>query len=183
MKYEVRNLLVADYKTKVKVSIVNYLPSFNSIILLLLILTLVECNNRKMEKQSDIFFGQRKKMVEAQIKRRGVQQKEVLDAMLSVPRHKFVLADNIDMAYEDYPLPISEGQTISQPYIVAYMTELLNPSKEKKILENAPINEELINTYIEENNLKNFGLVGHSMGGAIVAYFYNLYPKTAKKIR
>jgi protein-L-isoaspartate(D-aspartate) O-methyltransferase len=55
--------------------------------------------------------------------------------MRKVPRHLFVSPEYVEDAYGDYPLPISHGQTISQPYIVAYMTEIVNPSKHKKVLE------------------------------------------------
>ena len=77
----------------------------------------------------------RNKMVETQLIPRGIKNKKVLDAMRKVPRHLFVTEDRIDEAYEDCPLPIGYGQTISQPYMVAIMTELLNPDENKKILE------------------------------------------------
>jgi protein-L-isoaspartate(D-aspartate) O-methyltransferase len=77
----------------------------------------------------------RKTMVEHQIKNRGIHNKKVLDALLSVPRHKFVPEEYKSYSYDDRPLPIGYDQSISQPYIVAYMTEILNPDKTKKILE------------------------------------------------
>ena len=77
----------------------------------------------------------RKEMVREQIVRRGVKDPEVLRAMESVPRHLFVPESFQSEAYSDYPLPIGEGQTISQPYIVAWMTELLHVSKGDKVLE------------------------------------------------
>ncbi|MDD8020353.1 MAG: protein-L-isoaspartate(D-aspartate) O-methyltransferase [Acidobacteriota bacterium] len=77
----------------------------------------------------------RKDMVEYQIKGRGIKDKQVLAAMLKVPRHLFVPEDLRDMAYRDEPLPIGYGQTISQPYIVAYMTEALNLKPEDIVLE------------------------------------------------
>ena len=77
----------------------------------------------------------RERMVETQIASRGVKDKNVLDAMKKVPRHLFVPDDMKSHAYSDEPLPIGEGQTISQPYIVAYMTEALKLSKGKKVLE------------------------------------------------
>jgi len=61
--------------------------------------------------------------------------KVVLDVMARVPRHRFVPAEQMYSAYENYPLPIEHGQTISQPYIVALMTQLLAPDKQHKILE------------------------------------------------
>jgi len=78
---------------------------------------------------------QRHKMVEQQINNRGVGDETVIAAMLKVKRHLFVPEELRSQAYEDYPLPIGEGQTISQPYIVAFMTEALNLSREDKVLE------------------------------------------------
>lgn len=78
---------------------------------------------------------ERLEMVETQIKRRGVKDQNVLAAMEKVPRHLFV-PDNVKKyAYEDEPLPIGQGQTISQPYIVALMTELLELKQSSKVLE------------------------------------------------
>lgn len=77
----------------------------------------------------------RRNMVEYQIKARGIKDKRVLAAMLKVPRHLFVPEEMKDMAYRDEPLPIGYGQTISQPYIVAYMTEALKLRPEDKVLE------------------------------------------------
>lgn len=74
-------------------------------------------------------------MVEEQIRARGVSQPEVLDAMAAVPRHLFVPESQRDQSYEDRPLPIDYEQTISQPYIVALMTELLDLSGNEKVLE------------------------------------------------
>jgi protein-L-isoaspartate(D-aspartate) O-methyltransferase len=74
-------------------------------------------------------------MVEKQIVSRGIRDPLVLSAMRSVPRHEFVPQDEARHAYEDRPLPIGEGQTISQPYIVALMTELLNLRGVERILE------------------------------------------------
>ncbi len=77
----------------------------------------------------------RRRMVHDQIYMRGVTDRRVLDAMLKVPRHLFVSEDMIDEAYDDHPLPIGEGQTISQPYIVALMTEALELKGDEKVLE------------------------------------------------
>ncbi len=74
-------------------------------------------------------------MVMTQIVRRNVTDELVLAAMRSVPRHEFVPGDQVGRAYEDQPLPIGEGQTISQPYIVALMTRLLELKGPEKILE------------------------------------------------
>jgi protein-L-isoaspartate(D-aspartate) O-methyltransferase len=74
-------------------------------------------------------------MVETQIASRGVKDERVLSAMRSVPRHLFVPAAYSGVAYSDCPLPIGRGQTISQPYIVAVMTELLALKPEDRVLE------------------------------------------------
>jgi protein-L-isoaspartate(D-aspartate) O-methyltransferase len=77
----------------------------------------------------------RSQMIEHQIISRGVKDDRVLDAMLRVPRHAFVSEDLQNVAYSDQPLPIGEGQTISQPYMVALMTEHLNLKRDEKVLE------------------------------------------------
>ena len=74
-------------------------------------------------------------MVEEQLVKRGIGSEAVLNAMLSVPRHLFVPEGLAARAYDDSPLSIGHGQTISQPYIVAYMTEQLQPAQGMKILE------------------------------------------------
>jgi len=74
-------------------------------------------------------------MVKKQIKDRGIVDPKVLDVLSKTPRHKFVPTDMVLYAYDDNPLPIGEGQTISQPYIVALMTELLSLSGKEKVLE------------------------------------------------
>jgi protein-L-isoaspartate(D-aspartate) O-methyltransferase len=84
---------------------------------------------------ADEYLIERLKMVEAQIARRGVKDNRVLEAMKKVPRHLFVPENVRRYAYEDEPLPIGYGQTISQPYIVALMTELLELKKDSKLLE------------------------------------------------
>lgn len=81
------------------------------------------------------FFTQRKSMVENQIKKRGVSDQRVLDAILKVERHVFVPLAMRSFAYLDSPLPIGKGQTISQPYIVALMTELAGIKDSDRVLE------------------------------------------------
>jgi protein-L-isoaspartate(D-aspartate) O-methyltransferase len=83
----------------------------------------------------DNFQALRERMVETQIRPRNIQNTAVLDAMQAVPRHLFVPDDVRPFAYEDRPLPIGRGQTISQPYIVAYMTEALQLAPGLKVLE------------------------------------------------
>jgi protein-L-isoaspartate(D-aspartate) O-methyltransferase len=77
----------------------------------------------------------RERMVEMQIMSRGINDPGVLAAMRTVPRHLFVEESLRDSAYEDHPIPIGEGQTISQPYMVALMTELLEINSESVVLE------------------------------------------------
>jgi protein-L-isoaspartate(D-aspartate) O-methyltransferase len=83
----------------------------------------------------DPYREQRERMVEEQIRSRGVRQPEVLNAMSEVPRHLFIPERVREQAYEDKPVPIDYDQTISQPYIVALMTELLDLSGDEKVLE------------------------------------------------
>jgi protein-L-isoaspartate(D-aspartate) O-methyltransferase len=85
--------------------------------------------------QADKYMEARMDMVKNQISARGVTDIDVLAAMRKVPRHLFVLPGYEADAYGDYPLPINHDQTISQPYIVAYMTEIARPGKKKKTLE------------------------------------------------
>src|SRR6266849_989352 len=81
------------------------------------------------------FADERRLMVETQIRKRGVTDERVLQAMLMVPRHEFVQAFCINEAYADEPLPIGHGQTISQPYIVAAMVALLGLAGSENVLE------------------------------------------------
>jgi protein-L-isoaspartate(D-aspartate) O-methyltransferase len=83
----------------------------------------------------DSFTPTRLQMVELQIRRRDISDEEVLQAMETVPRHEFVPAEFLSQAYDDHPLPIGFGQTISQPYIVALMTQLLEFSAGDRVLE------------------------------------------------
>jgi protein-L-isoaspartate(D-aspartate) O-methyltransferase len=81
------------------------------------------------------FTTQRYRMVESQLRDRGIADERVLGAMLRVPRHEFTPERYRDQTYEDHPLPIGEGQTISQPYIVAIMLEALELTPADKVLE------------------------------------------------
>jgi protein-L-isoaspartate(D-aspartate) O-methyltransferase len=83
----------------------------------------------------DRYLKQRMKMVESQIRSRGIRDPRVLKAMETVPRHLFVNEALRDQAYNDNPLPIDGGQTISQPYIVALMTEAMELKGNEKVLE------------------------------------------------
>ena len=85
--------------------------------------------------QQDKYKEQREKMVRQQIERRGIKDPAVLRAMRTVERHRFVPAGDVAQAYSDGAQPIGYGQTISQPYIVAYMTEVVQPRPHYKVLE------------------------------------------------
>lgn len=89
----------------------------------------------KLKAADSNFAFMRKRMVEQQIIKRGIRDKKVLDAMLKIKRHLFVDESRMGRAYEDHPLPIGEGQTISQPYIVALMTEALKLKPSDRVLE------------------------------------------------
>ncbi len=82
-----------------------------------------------------MYESERKQMVEFQLKRRGISDKGVLEAMHSVPRHLFLSETTRSMAYGDFAVPITNNQTISQPYIVAQMLELLDLNKSDRVLE------------------------------------------------
>ena len=84
---------------------------------------------------SDPYLDKRVQMVAKDIKARGVKDPVVLEAMGKIPRHLFVDESFRDKAYADHPLPIAEGQTISQPYVVALMTEALRLKPEDRVLE------------------------------------------------
>lgn len=81
------------------------------------------------------FAALRESMIESQIAARGVRDRRVLDALRAVPREEFVAAHLAGSAYDDHPLPIPEGQTISQPFVVALMAEALEPRPEDRVLE------------------------------------------------
>jgi len=87
------------------------------------------------DRSPDEFESDRRAMVETQLRRRHVNDPRVLAAMGAVPRHEFVPAEFRNRAYEDAPLPIGEGQTISQPYIVAAMTAALRLGGSERVLE------------------------------------------------
>ena len=90
---------------------------------------------RQSFKTTQQWHDKADKMVKFQIERRGIANADVLSVMRNTPRHLFVPRSLSSMAYDDYPLPIGEEQTISQPYIVALMTDLLELSGDEKVLE------------------------------------------------
>jgi len=83
----------------------------------------------------DPFGAERERMVRDQLVARGIKNAAVLNAMRATPRHLFVPPDARSLAYEDHPLPIGHGQTISQPYIVAFMTDALDVRSTHRVLE------------------------------------------------
>jgi protein-L-isoaspartate(D-aspartate) O-methyltransferase len=86
-------------------------------------------------EDSDKFRQAREQMVRSQLERRGISDPATLQAMRQVPRHHFVAESLAGEAYADRPLPIGYGQTISQPYMVAYMTQVVAPGPDRRILE------------------------------------------------
>lgn len=109
------------------------------------LLLLVYCNRQpdqnaqasgwQYSAQSNWWKQEARRMVAIQIEGRGIRDSRVLDVMRHTPRHLFVPPEYAKHAYSDYPLPIGEGQTVSQPYIVALMTELLQLDKNDRVLE------------------------------------------------
>jgi protein-L-isoaspartate(D-aspartate) O-methyltransferase len=98
--------------------------------------TSADDNDRtKQEETMDEWKSLRHEMVQTQIAARGIEDEKVLAAMKEVPRHEFVPPAYRSQAYEDHPLPIGKGQTISQPYIVAIMTQAMRLEGEEKVLE------------------------------------------------
>jgi len=110
--------------------------AMRSTVLLFLLFLLNPCSN-PMADSTDTpeTIKARDRMVREQIEARGISSPRVLDAMRAVPRHEFVPSDLAGSAYNDHPLPIGEGQTISQPYIVALMTEMLQLKPSDRVLE------------------------------------------------
>lgn len=95
----------------------------------------VACGANPGEPGDDPQAERRAEMVETQIARRGVDDPRVLEAMRKVPRHRFMPPEMRDRAYDDSPVPIGHGQTISQPYIVAFMTQALDLKGDETVLE------------------------------------------------
>lgn len=91
--------------------------------------------DRQDERSERHFERLRIRMVLTQLRARGIKDERVLNAFLKVPRHKFVLPEDVEDAYEDHPLPIGFGQTISQPFMVATITEALNLRGDEVALE------------------------------------------------
>lgn len=117
---------------KTKLSGPNFLYA---VILLLLVSGALGAAQRESRQGEDSFAALRRTMVERDLKGRGIKDPRVLAAMEAIPRHEFVPEKQRAAAYEDRPLPIGAGQTISQPYIVAYMSEALELTGKERVLE------------------------------------------------
>jgi protein-L-isoaspartate(D-aspartate) O-methyltransferase len=104
-------------------------------ILFMLVLLNIIALSPDLAISTDVFEKKRQEMVEKDIKGRGVKDQRVLSAMLIVQRHLFVDEGQQNKAYNDHPLPIGEGQTISQPYVVALMTEAIDLKGNERVLE------------------------------------------------
>lgn len=122
-------------KKNLKLLAVLFLPIALSVMLLTSCKSEAPVSGTLKSEPSDRYEIKRSAMVEEQIIARGISDKKVITTMLKVPRHIFIDKSQWDSAYEDRPLPIGMGQTISQPYIVALMTENLNLKGDEKVLE------------------------------------------------
>jgi len=112
----------------------KYLPFLAGVMALAVFFSIYFFKKREA-LEGDVYKVAREEMVATQIESRGIKDEKVIEAMRRVPRHKFVPPGLESSAYEDRPLPIGCGQTISQPYIVALMTQLLELCGEDKVLE------------------------------------------------
>ena len=106
-----------------------------SILVFAFVLFFTSVTNADTVSDSAEFKKARNQLVEKHIKAKGITDANVLAAMQAVTRHSFVPPDLLSVAYADRPLPIGEGQTISQPYVVALMTEILQLAKDHRVLE------------------------------------------------
>ena len=104
------------------------------LLIFIIFLSIVIYEHDKIDEIDD-YIKKRQNMVVSQLKSRDITDSKVLQAMLTVPRHQFVDEHIRESAYNDYPLSIGEGQTISQPYIVALMTQLLELKEGERVLE------------------------------------------------
>ncbi|MDH5717485.1 MAG: protein-L-isoaspartate(D-aspartate) O-methyltransferase [Spirochaetia bacterium] len=106
---------------------------YRNIYFFFILLLLISC--KIIPNELNTMKLKREKMVKTQIEARGITNKSIIEAMIKIERHKFVPEEYYKFAYDDGPLPIGYEQTISQPYIVAYMTNELYPKKDDKALE------------------------------------------------
>ena len=124
---------------------IHRLPIWGQVVLGALVITLamlvIMSRIWKVEAESEVEVGEseylrrRQAMVREQLLPRGIQDPRVIAAMEKVPRHLFIPPEHREYAYDDHPLPIGHGQTISQPFIVAFMTQLLELDGDEKVLE------------------------------------------------
>lgn len=123
-------------KTSSLIFITSYIVSTISFISLSALNSAVSALGIKSSVTDEgVFKRRREQMVEEQLASRGIKDKEILDAMKCIPRHFFIPEENRTLSYSDRPVPIGFGQTISQPYVVAFMTELLKVDKDDIVLE------------------------------------------------
>lgn len=141
--FRIHTSLPSDYRRK------SFVPGRPAVTMAVLFLLLSLCCPFCLPQQSPLFASssalaaedrdpyerKRGEMVASQLVGRGIEDKGVLRAMSEVPRHLFVSEDLRRLAYGDFPLPIGHGQTISQPYIVAFMTEVIHPERNHRVLE------------------------------------------------
>jgi len=109
--------------------------SAKTAIRILIYLLIILLHYVALSAAEDQYALKRKQMVEQDIRGRGIKDPDVLNVMVRVPRHLFVDATYRSQAYDDHPLPIGEGQTVSQPYVVALMTEALRLRRGDRVLE------------------------------------------------
>jgi protein-L-isoaspartate(D-aspartate) O-methyltransferase len=112
-----------------------YYFSGNKLVVNLMMIILGLLITGRSFSQPDKYYTARMNMVKTQIIDRGISDSKTIESLRKVPRHSFVTKEYEKDAYGDYPLPIGYGQTISQPYIVAFMTEAVKPDRNKKALE------------------------------------------------
>jgi protein-L-isoaspartate(D-aspartate) O-methyltransferase len=132
-------------KTKRKMVKQLHMKPFKLLIIIIALIftgcTEPEHNNNGQKQQlsaetsSSPYYAERKLMVDKQMIARGIHEKDIIEALMKVKRHLFVPTEYRSRAYGDHPLPIGEGQTISQPYIVAFMTQVLDLKRTDKVLE------------------------------------------------
>ena len=114
---------------------VSPIKRFAAVLSITAVAVTVAAQDQSSPAEPNEYVSAREAMVQDQIEARGIEDERVLKAMREVPRHLFVDESQREYAYEDHPLPIGEDQTISQPYIVALMTELLQLEQYDKVLE------------------------------------------------
>lgn len=147
------------------------------------IIIMFSCLLLTFSASSQNFDRLRADMVQNQIRNRGISDAETLKAMSTVPRHLYVPASQQRWAYDDRPLPIGHGQTISQPYIVAYMTEIIKPEKDFKVLEigtgsgyQAAVLAEIVD---EVYTIEIIEALGETARGVLMENYENVHVKIA----